>query len=135
VLFVLLCAAALPLAYSNEEAFGVREVTHDYELGAMRWASEHGVEAVATDQRFGDIIDPYFDVQADKTGPWSLKTGTLAEGDVVLASMDWTGPGAQMYPFGSVVFTEDGLDAWMGTCDVCYAGGPEGSEMVIAIVR
>lgn len=134
-IFVLLCAAALPLAYSNEEAFGVREVTYHHELDAMRWASGAGIEALATDQRFADIADPYFGIAAAKTAPWSMKGGDPAEGTVVLASEDWTGAGAQMFPFGSVQFTGEWMDGWLARGDVCYCGGPAGAEMWVVIAR
>jgi hypothetical protein len=134
-LFVLLCAAALPLAYSNQEAFGVAEVSLPHELDAMRWASESQIDGMATDQRFGDIANPYFGLRVDKTGPWSLKARTLEPGTLVLASEDWTGRGAQMFPFGNVLLTEEGMEAWLDSCDLCYSGGPDGHRMFVAMTR
>ncbi|MFO7618198.1 MAG: hypothetical protein R6W91_00825 [Thermoplasmata archaeon] len=133
-IFILTCGMALPLAYNSQDAFEVREVTYDYEFAAMQWVSEHGVEKITTDQRYGDIADPYFQVQADKSGPWKLRDGDLAEGDVLLASRDWVVLGAQMYPFGPVVFEEERFDSMLDSCNLCYVGGPGGHEMLVAIV-
>ncbi|MBU4031995.1 MAG: hypothetical protein KKD98_04260, partial [Candidatus Thermoplasmatota archaeon] len=134
VIFIVTCAAALPLAYNSQDAFDVQEVTYDYELQAMEWASEH-TDNVYTDQRCGDIMAPYFEITVGKNGPWKLRDGGFAAGDVLLASRDWTVEGAQMYPFGRVVFQEEAFDATMNNWNVCYVGGPQGSEMVVAIVR
>ncbi|MDO9536939.1 MAG: hypothetical protein Q7J68_01305, partial [Thermoplasmata archaeon] len=134
VLFIILSAMALPLAYNSEDAFSVQEVTHDYEFTVMEWTSEHQMESIITDQRLGDIIDPYFDVRADKSGPYRMRSGSFAEGDVLLVSMDWTESGAQMYPFGNVIFEKDRMAELLDSWNVCYVGGPEGREMVVAIV-
>lgn len=134
-LFVIFCAMSLPLAYNSQEAFTVQEITMDYEFAAMEWAAEHNVSGVATDQRLGDIIDPYFDVHADKTGPWTLKNSELATGDVLFATNGWTQDGAQMYPFGPVVFEENVMAELLDSYDVCYVGGPREQEMIVALVR
>jgi len=134
-LFVIFCAMSLPLAYNSQEAFGVQETTADYEFAAMEWAADHHVGNVVTDQRLGDIIEPYFDVQADKTGPWKLKSSGLAPGDVLFAENGWTGDGAQMYPFGRVVLEEKRMTELLDGWDVCYVGGPQGQEMIVAIVH
>jgi hypothetical protein len=134
-LFVMFCCMSLPLAYNSQEAFDVQETTLNYEFVAMEWAAEHNVSNVVTDQRFGDIIDPYFDVQADNTGPWILKSSSLAAGDVLFASNIWTREGAQMYPFGRVDLDEKRMAELMDGWDVCYVGGPRGREMIIAIVH
>jgi hypothetical protein len=126
---------SLPLAYNSQEAFGVQETTADYEFAAMEWAAEHHVGIAVTDQRLGDIIAPYFDVQVDKSGPWLLKSSGLAPGDILFAESGWTREGAQMYPFDPVVFEEKRMAEILDSYDVCYVGGPQGHEMIIAIVR
>ena len=56
VVVCILCAASLPLAYNNEKAFGIQEVTLEYEFEGLEWVSAANISAVTTDQRFGDII-------------------------------------------------------------------------------
>ena len=134
VIFVVFCAMSLPLAYNSQETFNVKEVTYSHEIAAMEWAADHQVSAVKTDQRFGDIINPYFDIVADKTAPWQIRDGELSSGDVILFSSDWSAEGAQMYPFSNVVIDDDKLSGYMDNWNVCYSGGPRGQEMFIAIV-
>jgi hypothetical protein len=134
-IFVIFCGMSLPLAYNSQEAFDVQETTADYEFAAMEWAAEHNVGNVVTDQRLGDIIDPYFGIQADKSGPWLLKSSGLATDDVLFTEASWTREGAQMYPFGRVVFEEKKMAELLDSWDVCYVGGPRGQEMIVAIVR
>jgi hypothetical protein len=134
-LFVIFCCMSLPLAYNSQEAFDVQETTANYEFAAMEWAAEHNVSNVVTDQRLGDIIDPYFDVQADTTGPWLLKSSSLVAGDVLFAASSWTQDGAQMYPFGRVVLDEKSMAELLDDWDVCYVGGPRDQIMIIAIVH
>ncbi len=133
--FLVLCAMALPLAYHNQEMFNVREVTHRYEMDAMGWASGTNSSVILTDQRYGDILEPYFGPVADKTGPWRMERGMLAANDTLLLSRDWTTTGAQMYPFSPVILSEAQYSQILNGCDVCYSGGPVGHEMVVAIVR
>jgi hypothetical protein len=135
VVFCILCTASLPLAYNNEAAFGIQEITYEYEFEGMNWASEGNVNSVITDQRYGDIISPYFGINADRTGPWKIRDNDLDSGDVVLLSNYWTDGGAQMSILGRVLFEESQVDEFLEHSDVIYVGGPNDREMVIVIVR
>jgi hypothetical protein len=90
---------------------------------------------VVTDQRYGDIISPYFEVYADRTGPWQITGNDLENGDVVLLSHYWSDGGAQMSILGRVLFEESQIDELLEHSDVIYVGGPNDREMVIVIVR
>jgi hypothetical protein len=133
-IFLLLCVMAFPFAYNTEAAFSIRDVTETHEFEAMEWASEHVSGVILTDQRYGESMAPYFGASVDKTGPWKMRDGGFAEGDVVLASREWTRIGAQMYPFGQVVLREERYNMLLTTCNVCYVGGPPGHEAVVFIV-
>ncbi len=133
--FCILCIASLPLAYNNEAAFGIQEITYEYEFEGMKWASEANINSVVTDQRYADIISPYFGVNADRTGPWKIRGNDLESGDVVLLSHYWTDGGAQMSILGRVMFEESQIDELLEHSDVIYVGGPKDREMVIVIVR
>ena len=135
VMFFILCASTLPLAYENEEAFGIQEITYQYEFESMQWASDANIDPVISDQRYSDIVAPYFDIQADRTGPWRMKSGSLEQGDVAFISLYWIEGGAQMSTIGRVTFSEDWMDTFMEDNDVIYVGGPANREMVIVIVR
>jgi hypothetical protein len=133
-IFLILCALSLPLAYSNQETFGVVEVTQEYEMDAMRWASGANAGTTLTDQRYGDIMAPYFDSRVDKTGPWKWRDSELAANQTLILSRDWTTQGAQMYPFGPVIMNEAQFNARLDNWNVVYCGGPDG-VMVVAVVR
>jgi hypothetical protein len=135
IIFCILCVSSLPLAYNNEATYGIQEVTYEYEFNAMQWTSNANIGHVVTDQRYGDIIAPYFEVNADRTGPWRIKGEDLESGDVVMLSRYWVEGGAQMSIFGRVLFVDSQIDELLENSDVIYYGGPEDREMVILIVR
>lgn len=131
--FVILTAATVPLAYNNEETFGIQEVTHEYEFETMDWVSGAGIHAIVTDQRYADIISPYYGVRADQTGPWKMKRGGIESGDVIFISNYWTEGGAQMSILGRVTFEQSALENYLDDFNIIYMGGPEGREVVVAI--
>jgi hypothetical protein len=132
-IFIMLCAMSLPLAYGGQEAFGGQPVTRDYEMSAMEWTAQHGAGNVVTDQRLGDIIDPYYGMVADRTGPWKIKAGAVGNSSLLLVSDSWTEIGAQMHPLENIMFTDESLSAFLDNCNVCYTGGPRGSKMIVAL--
>jgi hypothetical protein len=131
----LLCLASLPLAYNNEKAFGIQEITHVYEFEGLEWVASSNVSAVVTDQRYADIIEPYFGVKADRTGPWRMQRYDIKTGNVLLISNYWTEGGAQMSILGRVVFEESWLEDFYDDLNfnTVYNGGPEGRELVVSI--
>ena len=135
IIFMVFCAASLPLAYNNEKAFEVQEITYDYELEAMEWADGHNITSIYSDQRYSDIIEPYYNVEADRTGAWRMSHNELDHDKYMMVSWYWTDGGAQFYPLGRIYFEpaefQECLDSW----DVYYAGGPQGREMVIGFAR
>lgn len=134
-IFCVLCLASLPLAYNSEKAFGVQEITNEYEFECMGWVSDASAGTVHTDQRYGDIITPYFGVDSDRSGAWEMKRSGFESGDMVLFSRYWADGGAQMSILGRVMFDAGELDDFQGQNDVVYIGGPGGREMVMVVVR
>ncbi len=135
IIFILLCLASLPLAYNNEEAFDVQEITYEYELEAMEWADAHDISSMASDQRYSDIMEPYYGIEADRTGAWRMNSDNLDSDQYMLVSWYWTDGGAQFYPLGRIYFDEAEMTNHLDSCDVYYSGGPQGREMVICFVH
>ncbi|MCK5024543.1 MAG: hypothetical protein KAR56_02890, partial [Thermoplasmata archaeon] len=135
IIFIIFCAASLPLAYNNEEAFDVQEITHEYELEAMEWAEAHNISSIYSDQRYCDIIGPYYNIQADRTGAWRMSHDELGQEKIVMASWYWTDGGAQFYPLGRIHFEQAEFQEYLDSWDVYYVGGPQGKEMVICFVH
>jgi len=135
IIFIVFCAASLPLAYNNEEAFEVQEITYNYELDAMEWASTHNINNIYSDQRYCDIIGPYYNTNTDRTGAWRMSHDKLGEGNNMIVSWYWTDGGAQFYPLGRIYFEptefQEHLDSW----DVYYVGGPPGREVVVGFAH
>ena len=131
IIFMIFCAASLPLAYNNEEAFEVQEITYNYELEAMEWADAHNISSISSDQRYSDIMAPYYGTQTDSSGAWRIKKDLLGSEKYVMASWHWADGGAQFYPLERIDFEptefQEHLDSW----DVYYVGGPQGKEIVI----
>lgn len=135
IIFIGLSAASLPLAYNNEEAFDVQEITYEYELEAMEWAHAHDISSMASDQRYSDIMDPYYSIDADKAGAWRMNRDGLDSNQFMLASRYWMDGGAQFYPLGRIYFDEAAMSSQLDSWDVYYVGGPQGKEMVICFVH
>lgn len=135
IIFMIFCAASLPLAYNNEKAFGVQEITYDYELAAMEWAASHNISSMTSDQRYSDIMEPYYGIQADRTGAWRMNRGGLASGQYVLVSRYWMDGGAQFYPLGRIYLKPERMSGYLDSWDVYYAGGPPGRGMLIGHSR
>jgi hypothetical protein len=135
IIFFVLCASALPLAYENEKAFGIQVVTYEYEFEAMQWASDAGIDQVTTDARYGDVIEPYFGILAEKTGPWKIERGSLQTSEIIFISNYWTEGGAEMSIMGRVVFEPNEINQVTSNCNVMYVGGPTDREVIIAVVR
>ncbi len=132
-IFILLCGMSLPLAYDTQEVFGGQAVTQEYETAAMEWAAHHGVGDIVTDQRYGDIINPYYGIHADRTGPWKMKAGMVESGSFLLVAEQWTETGAQMHPLDNILFTDEAMSQFLDECNVCYSGGPGGGRMTVAV--
>jgi len=134
IVFIVLSAASLPLAYNSERAFDVQEITYNYELEAMEWAYAHNITSIYSDQRYSDIIEPYYNVNSGRTGAWRLERGEIGHDKIMLVSWYWTEGGAQFYPLGRIYFDESEMSGYLDSWDVYYIGGPQGKEMVIAYV-
>jgi len=135
IIFIGISAASLPLAYNNEEAFDVQEITHEYELEAMEWAYAHDITSMASDQRYSDIMDPYYGIGADRAGAWRMSHDSLDSNQYMLTSWYWADGGAQFYPLGRIYFDEAEMTSQLNSWDIYYSGGPQGKEMVIGFVQ
>ncbi len=133
-LFCGLCMASLPLAYNNFEAFGIQEVTYEYEFEALEWISDANVTSISTDQRYSHITTPYFGTDANITAIWRISKGNFEEGEYILISEEWTDIGAQMSFLGRVGFDQPTLDKLYQSGNVLYQGGPDGKMMVLVQV-
>jgi hypothetical protein len=132
-IFIILCAASLPLAYGGQETYGGQPITREYEMSAMNWTASCGIASISTDQRFGDIIEPYYGVEADATGPWKIKANQVGNNSFLLVSESWTRVGAQMHPLDNIMFTEGSMVEFLDGCNVCYSGGPQGERMIVSL--
>ncbi|MCK4757476.1 MAG: hypothetical protein KAS67_03395 [Thermoplasmata archaeon] len=129
--FCLLCVASIPLAYERVEAFGIQETTYDYEFEAMAWLADSNVTTISSDQRYMDIIGPYFNVTCDWTMPWILARGQTPEDTTILISDSWTDIGAQMNIMERVVISDERMDMLINRSSRIYCGGPEGNNMYV----
>ena len=98
-------------------------------------ADAHDISAMASDQRYSDIMEPYYGIEADRTGAWRMNRDNLDSDQYMLVSWYWTDGGAQFYPLGRIYFDEAEMTNHLDSCDVYYVGGPQGREMVICFVH
>ncbi len=130
--FCLLSIMAIPLAYDRVEAFGIQEVSYEYELEAMEWVAGANITRISTDQRIRDIIGPYFDVRAEWDFPWRLERNRIGGGnETVMISEDWANIGAQMSILDRVVIEEKLFNSLLNQSNVIYSGGPDGHHIYV----
>ena len=134
VIFCMISIASLPLAYNNFEAFGIQEVTEDYEFDALNWTASVNISNISTDQRYADIISPYFNVSSDWTNIWRISKGGVVEGETIIMSEGWAEYGAQMSVFDRVEITSDVLDSIKDRGNVIYTGGPASNQIYVIVV-
>ncbi|UCG68592.1 MAG: hypothetical protein JSV09_12395, partial [Thermoplasmata archaeon] len=137
VIFVAICLATVPLAYNGQEFYGVQDATYNYEFASMRWLAENsGEDQINTDERVSDIINPYFDLDSEKTLPWKLKYGKALDSQTVLFMADkWVDEGAQMSPMEPIVISKETFDRALSENDVIYSAGGSVSQSYIVIVK
>ncbi len=133
--FCLLCVASVPLAYERVEAFGIQETTYDHEFEAMGWVAYAGIQDIASDQRNGDIIHPYYDVNCDWQLPWLLEEDDIYGNDTILVSDEWTTIGAQISILERVVISNESFDHLIERSNQIYSGGPESNKVYVLIMR
>jgi hypothetical protein len=137
IIFIIICLATVPLAYSGDEFYGIQDSTYQNEFESMAWLAENGENyQVSTDERLSDIMAPYFDIDSDQTLPWKLRRGiTIASGSLLYMEDRWTSSGAQMTPMEPFVIKQNTFDSTLENNDLIYSNSGSHSEVYIVKVR
>jgi hypothetical protein len=81
-------------------------------------------------------MNPYFELDTDKTLPWKLKYNRkLSSGTVLFMEDKWLSDGAQMSPMRPVVVKQNVFDNTLENNNLIYSGGPSGNHVFIVIVK
>jgi hypothetical protein len=125
VSLVIVCASTLPVAYSSQQMFGVENQTYWFEYDAVQWFSEHGVTSYTSDQRLGETGGRLFDLNASRGLPYDLREGQeLNASSFYVLERSWSSRGAQEFPFGVVVVSNETISQKLNESSVLYIGGP-----------
>lgn len=137
IIFLAICLATVPLAYQGQEFYGVQDATYRSEFEAMKWLSDHDEgHHIETDERLNDIMNPYFELDTDKTLPWKLKYNRrMGSGTVLFMEDKWLSDGAQMSPMRPIVVKQKTFDDTVGNNNLIYSGGPSGNHVFIVVVK
>jgi hypothetical protein len=137
IIFLVICLATVPLAYQGQEFYGVQDATDQSEFESMKWLSEHDENHhIETDKRLNDIMNPYFELDTDRTLPWKLKYNRrISSGTVLFMEEKWLSDGAQMSPMRPVVVKQETFDSTIDNNNLIYTGGPSGNHVYIVIVK
>jgi hypothetical protein len=128
---VIVCASTLPIAYSSQELFGVENQTYWFEYDAVEWFSEHGVQGFASDQRLSETGARLFDLNGSRGLPYDLREGIALNGSsFFVLERSWTTAGAQEFPFGVVVVSNETVSQKLNSSSVFYVGGPLDNQLV-----
>jgi hypothetical protein len=133
---VVICASTLPIAYSSQELFGVENQTYWYEYDAVQWFSEHGVKSYTSDQRLSETGGRLFDLNGSRGLPYDLREGIdLNSSSFYVLETDWNSTGAQEFPFGVVVVSNETISQKLNESSVFYIGGPSEGQIVGFLTR
>jgi len=129
---VIVCASTLPIAYSSQQLFGVENQTHWFEYDAVQWFSEHGVKSYASDQRLSETGGRLFDLNGSRGLPYDLREGIALNGSsFFVLERAWSTDGAQEFPFGVVVISNETISQKLNESSIMYIGGSVGGQLVL----
>ena len=133
ITFFVICLSTVPLAYQGQEFYGVQDATYNYEFTAIKWMDENSAEyLINSDERLCDIMNPYFDLECEKTLPWRLKWGKVLENNTLLFMEDkWLSAGAQMSPMEPIKISNATFSRTLNENNLIYTSGPSGSQIYI----
>ena len=132
VSLVIVCASTLPVAYSSQQMFGVENQTYWFEYDAVKWFSEHNVTSYTSDQRLGETGWRLFDLEYGRGLPYDLREGLkLNESSFYVLEQSWSTKGAQEFPFGVVVVSNETISQELNESSVIYIGGPVGGQLAL----
>jgi hypothetical protein len=133
IIAFILISSTVPLAYSGETLWGIRNTTEEREYNALVFIDQiEGDISVGTDQRLEDIAKPHFGFDANMTFPWGFRQARSLGYDYLLVEDEWKSIGAQMYPFENVKISEEDFDAVLDSTDLVYSGG---SDRVVYVLK
>ena len=129
---VVICASTLPIAYGSQELFGVENQTYWYEYDAVQWFSEHGVKSYTSDQRLSETGGRLFDLEGKRGLPYDLREGLALNGSsFFVLETAWNTSGAQEFPFGVVIVSNETISQKLNESSVVYIGGPVGGQLTL----
>ena len=132
VSLVVICASTLPIAYSSQELFGVENQTYWYEYDAVQWFSEHGVRSYTSDQRLSETGARLFDLNGSRGLPYDLREGIALNGSsFFVLERGWSTDGAQEFPFGVVIVSNETISQKLNESSVFYIGGSSSGQLVL----
>jgi hypothetical protein len=119
------------VAYSSQQMFGVENQTYWFEYDAVQWFSEHNVTSYTSDQRLGETGWRLFDLEYGRGLPYNLKEDLkLNESSFYVLEKSWSTKGAQEFPFGVVVVSNETISQKLNESSVIYIGGSLDSQIV-----
>jgi len=125
------CISTLPVAYQSQELFGVENQTYWFEYDAVQWFSEHGVKSYTSDQRLSETGGRLFDLIVSRGLPYNLREGLALNGSsFFVLETAWNTSGAQEFPFGVVVVSNETISQKLNESSVFYVGGPLDNRLV-----
>ena len=117
--------------YRSRELFGVEDKAYWFEYDAVNWFSEHNVTSYTSDQRLGETGWRLYDLEYGRGLPYDLKEGLkLNESSFYVLERSWSTKGAQEFPFGVVVVSNETISQELNSSSVFYIGGPMENQIV-----
>ena len=97
----------------------------------MKWFSDHNVTSYTSDQRLGETGWRLFDLEYGRGLPYDLREGLkLNASSFYVLEHSWSTKGAQEFPFGVVVVSNETISQELNSSSVFYIGGPMENQIV-----
>lgn len=135
--FLLLVASTTPIAFQTESLFMVQNQTYEYEvelLGSLQPLSPD--RTLDSDQKIGTVSRSLFNFSGDTDLALRVDAGEAVDGfQWLVLKSSWTSRGAQQFPFGQRVISEQVFQEFLAENDVIALAGPVSDQMIVATAR
>jgi len=131
--FMLLLVSTTPIAFQTEGLFSVQNQTYEYEVDLLEsLRSLSADKTLDSDQKIGTISRSLFNFSGETDLALRVDTGEPTdEFQWLVLKSTWTERGAQQFPFGQLVISEDIFDSFLGENDVVALAGPFSDQMIV----
>jgi hypothetical protein len=133
-LFLLILAATAPLAFQTQGLFGVQNQTYSYEVDSYQiLKSFSNNTSIDSDQRIGTSTHSLLNFSGASDLAYRIETGKQTSMfHWLVVERGWSSVGAQEFPFGQRILSEQTLSTFLYEKNVVLIAGPIENQLITA---